>query len=228
MAGTSRHRVPMSRGSRRGVWAALILLVLALSILDHRLGGPIRTTIGRWGPDWHDWRTYHGRTFAVVRVVDGDTLDIDHPDGEHETTRVRLLGVDTPEKANENNPAMYYAEQAAAFAQDLAEGEQVTIYLDDVGDVRGKYGRLLAYVELPDGSILNERLLREGYGYADTRFGHSRYARYIELQNQSRRAGAGLWAEVRPDQLPRWLQRQGLLALPSIEPPGGKTRSTGP
>jgi len=191
----------------------LVLSAVGLGLVDRRYGGPVRSVVRHWGPDWHDWRTYDGRTFRVVHVVDGDTLDIDHPDGQYDTTRVRLLGVDTPEKANENNAAMYYADEATAFVQDLAEGRRVAIHLDEVGDVRGKFGRLLAYVELPDGSILNERIVLEGYGYADTRFPHRDYTRYIELQNQARRLQEGLWADVQPDQWPRWLQRQGLKPL---------------
>ncbi|UCF43938.1 MAG: thermonuclease family protein [Planctomycetota bacterium] len=155
----------------------------------------------------HDFEKYHERTFTVVNVVDGDTLDINIPDGKFNTTRVRLLGVDTPETKHPETGPMYFGQEAADFAAELALGKQITVYLE-AARTRGYYGRLLAYVQLPDGSILNEVLLTEGLAYADLRFDHSFYHKYEQLQAAARSRKKGLWEQVTREQLPRWLQRE--------------------
>ena len=81
------------------------------------------------------------------------------------------------------------------------------VLLDPASDIRGKYGRLLAYIELPDGSILNAKLLTHGLAYAYTQYPSSMRDHYIELERTARDAGIGLWAEVTFDQLPPWIKR---------------------
>jgi micrococcal nuclease len=211
MGRTKRHFRPrraMSRRRRNLLTLGAVVFLALLGAIDHRLGGRLRDSIAFWGTDWDDYSRYHNRTFLVVNVVDGDTLDLDTPDGGQLHTRVRLLGVDTPEKQNGGNPAMYYGPEATRFADKLAINKEVTVLLDTAGDVRDKYRRLLAYIRLPDGGILNERIVGDGFGYADLRFRHSRFDAYVALQRQAMDNKAGLWAKVRQDQLPPWLQRQ--------------------
>ena len=142
-------------------------------------------------------------------MIDGDTLDIDIPDGKYPTTRIRLWGVDSPETANPNYPQpMYFGPEASQFARNLADDTQVTVFMDPGNNTRGKYGRLLAYVQLPDARFLNEALISEGFAYADLRFRHSRYAGYLQLESVARTAGKGLWANIARDQLPNWLQER--------------------
>jgi len=155
----------------------------------------------------YDFGKYHGKTFSVVNVVDGDTLDIDIPDGEYPTTRIRLWGIDTPETKSSKSGVMYFGPEAAEFAAKLALARQVTIYLEK-HRTRGYYGRLLAYVKLDDGRFLNEVLLSEGYGYADLRFRHSFYNKYKQLEASARRAKKGLWEKVTMEQFPAWLKRR--------------------
>lgn len=154
----------------------------------------------------YDLERYHRKTFRVVKVVDGDTLDIDIPDVNHDHTRIRLWGIDSPECKSQYSSIMYFGPEAAKFAEKLALGKQATIYLEE-HDTRGKYGRLLAYVQLPDGRFLNEVLLAEGFAYADLRFRHSLYQKYKQLESSARRRQEGLWEKVTREQLPQWLQR---------------------
>ena len=102
---------------------------------------------------------------------------------------------------------MHFAEESTAFARRSVSGGRAAVYLDQGRPTRGKYGRLLAYVELPDGVWLNERLLAEGYAYADLRFGHGYFRKYQQLESSARTFQKGLWAGVTPEQLPAWLQR---------------------
>jgi micrococcal nuclease len=154
-----------------------------------------------------DLARYHDRSFGVVRIIDGDTLVLDVPDGTSPVTRVRLLGVDAPESGQSDAGPMHFADEATAFARRSVSGERVRVYLDQGRPTRGKYGRLLAYIELPDGAWLNERLLAEGYAYADFRFGHGYFRKYQQLESSARTFQKGLWAGVTREQLPAWLQR---------------------
>ncbi len=200
-------RRAMSRRRRNLLAVVVIVLLALLGMMDRRFGGGLRQSISHWGTDWDEYSQYHNRVFPIVNVVDGDTLDLGTPDGTQPATRVRLLGIDTPEKQIGDSPAMYFGPEATEYATGLALGREVTVLLDTVGDVRDKYGRLLAYIRLPDGRILNEQLIGNGYGYADLRFQHSHFDAHVALQQRAMDSKAGLWAKVRQDQLPSWLQR---------------------
>ncbi len=156
----------------------------------------------------YDFQKYHTKTFTVVKVVDGDTIDIDIPDVNDSYTRIRLWGIDTPETKNPDLGVMYFGPEAAEFATKLVLGKPVTVFLDEGNNTRGKYGRLLAYVQLPDERFLNEVLLTEGYAYADLRFRHSFYNKYKQLEASAHSGKKGLWKTVLPEQLPGWLQRE--------------------
>ena len=155
-----------------------------------------------------DWKKYHQKTFPVAAVIDGDTIDLAISDHKYPTTRIRLLGVDTPETKNPNTGIMYYGPQASAFTAKLCENQQVMVLLDTTADQRDKYGRLLAYIRLPDGSVLNQRIIAEGFGYADLRFEHSMSEQYAVLQQEVIREKKGLWENVTRAQLPEWLRKQ--------------------
>jgi len=199
----------MSRHRRAGIIVLCLLLVMVFVWLDH---SPIRS---KWRPQpkseeqakAYDFQKYHTKTFTVVNVVDGDTIDIDIPDGQYENTRIRLWGIDTPETKNPNVGVMYFGPEAAVFARKLVLGKPVTVYLDEGNNTRGKYGRLLAYVKLPNDGFLNEVLLKGGYAYADVRFRHSLYNKYGQLDASARSLKKGLWEKVTREQLPEWLQR---------------------
>jgi micrococcal nuclease len=155
----------------------------------------------------YDFAKYHTRTFTVKTIIDGDTIDIDIPDEEHKSTRIRLWGIDTPETKSPKRGVMYFGPQAAEFTRNLTLGKRVDVYLQE-HRTRGKYGRLLAYVKLPNGQFLNEALLREGFAYADLRFRHSFYNKYKQLEAAARSNKKGLWKEVKREQLPQWLQKR--------------------
>jgi micrococcal nuclease len=190
------------------IGAFLFFVVPIIFLADQRLGGGLQRALQRTATDSTDRQKYHGRAFTVLEVIDGDTLDIDIPDGKFPDTRIRLLGVDTPETRHPTVGVMYYGKEATDFTAAAVLGKQVTILLDTASDDRDRYGRLLAYVQLPDGSILNEQLIRNGFGYAYLQFPHSRFDDYQRLMTQAIQSQSGLWKNVTRDQLPTWLQKK--------------------
>lgn len=155
----------------------------------------------------NDQSRYNDRTFQVVYVVDGDTLDIDAPDGDKPVTRIRLWGVDTPEISHGRGASAHFGPEATEFAKRTLAGRRVHVVLSEKR-TRGKYGRLLAYIFLERGGpMFNEMLLEQGYAYADLRFEHHYYKRFQGIEKPARKAGTGLWANVTLDQMPAWKQR---------------------
>ena len=190
---TAAQRRLRYAGRRAAVWGVAIVAIAGMVLAD-------RVGIFGWAPV-PDPVKYDGNSFVVVRVVDGDTLDIDIPDGRRPTTRIRLWGVDTPETVKPNTPVQYFGPEASAFATRAALGKRVRLELD-LRQPRDKYKRLLAYVFLPDGRMLNRTLIEEGYGYADPRFGHRLRGEFVRLQRAAMKARRGLWKSVRRAELP--------------------------
>lgn len=143
----------------------------------------------------------------VLKVFDGDTLLARV--GRREA-KVRLVGVDCPEVSHPSRALEFYGEESAAFVRGLAEGKSVTLGADPQGDDRDTYDRLLRYVTLPDGRLLNTLLIEEGYCYALTRFAFSRGAEFSRLEEAARRRGGRLWEDGGLAEI-RWLERQGAL-----------------
>ena len=108
----------------------------------------------------------------VIRIIDGDTVDIAflHPDSQKiYRHRVRLYGIDTPEKrpsrSNPNRDAEIAASKHAsnALRDRLRENDDHVVALFHKKD---KYGRELATFYHKDGSSINEWMISEGYAYA--------------------------------------------------------------
>lgn len=93
-------------------------------------------------------------TAKVVRVIDGDTFEIEG--GE----RVRLIGVDTPESVKPDAPVECFGKESSEYLRSLVEGKEVRLERDRTD--RDRYARLLRYVYLGD-AFINEQIVREGY-----------------------------------------------------------------
>ena len=211
----------MSKRSKTAVTVVFWLIVIFLISLDHaesnrRTGKSFQCLCKNSGSE--DYRKYNGKTFQVINVVDGDTFDINVPDNDRKYTRIRLWGVDTPETKNEKTGVMYYGPQACEFAKEILLGKKVKMLLSET-KTRGKYYRLLAYVQIHDDRIFNEELIKEGLAYADLRFEHLYFYKYQQLESLARKNKKGLWENVRFDQLPQWLRnkRPDLLGINEIK-----------
>lgn len=124
----------------------------------------------------------------VTRVVDGDTIEIEG--GE----MVRYIGVNTPETVKPNSPVECFGREASAFNKRLVENALVRLE-KDVSD-RDRYGRLLRFVYLEDGTFVNDALVREGYAYASVFPPDvTKAEQFDSAQIQAREARLGLWAD---------------------------------
>lgn len=130
-------------------------------------------------------------TIRVIRVVDGDTFEV-IVNGQ--TEKIRMLGIDTPESVDPRKPVQCFAKEATKKLQELIFEKEIVLTPDFTNDDRDKYNRLLRYVSRPDGLLVNEEMIKEGYAYAYIKFPFERRADYLKLQTEARTMGRGLWA----------------------------------
>ena len=122
----------------------------------------------------------------VVQVVDGDTIRVEVNGYRY---RVRLIGIDSPELEE------YGYTEAAGVSEELCGGKRVRL-VRDVSET-DRYGRLLRYAYLDDGTFVNAELVRRGYAVAVTFPPDVRHAAsFVQLQREAREAGRGLWGDV--------------------------------
>ncbi len=126
----------------------------------------------------------------VIRVIDGDTVAI------RSGGSVRLIGIDTPETGR------CYTQEATQRQQTLTAGQTVWLEADSSQDDRDRYGRLLRYIWLPDGRMVNALLVAEGYAYEYTFREPYQYTEaFMQLEHEAQLAGLGLWNRTTCDGL---------------------------
>ncbi|MHB8536307.1 MAG: thermonuclease family protein [Sulfuricaulis sp.] len=126
------------------------------------------------------------QTAEIRYVIDGDTVVL--ADGQH----LRLIGINAPELGKDGAPDQPVAAQARARLAALVEKRRVTLAFGP--ERHDHYGRLLAYVLLPDGSDAEQIMLREGFAWAvavppDVK----KISAYLAAENEARATGRGVW-----------------------------------
>jgi micrococcal nuclease len=133
--------------------------------------------------------------YAIDHFVDGDTIAVDM-NGKSET--VRFVGIDTPETHKPNTPVQCYGPAAAAFTRNPIGSNRVRLASDPLSTDRDRYGRLLRYVYLPDGTLVNEKLVREGYAFYYPYFPFSKSKVFAADQQAAMAGHKGLWGNCTP------------------------------
>ncbi len=178
----------MSRPSRRWLGLAALLALL--------LGAALARAEAPW--------------VKVLRINDGDTITV-RLEGKLEL--VRLIGVDAPEMSfskaltrkalrAERSPlaeARAGSASRAALEEMLSVGDTVRL-LDGrpQSPRRDRYGRLLAFVYLSDGRLLNLEMIAQGWARAYRSFDYRHKREFLEAEKQARQAKRGLWAQDGP------------------------------
>lgn len=132
------------------------------------------------------YQSYSQDLQKVKRIIDGDTFVLDNG------IKVRLIGVDTPETVHPKKEVQYFGKEASAFTKKLIDGKKVRLEYDV--QKYDRYGRLLAYVYLEDGTFLNAELVKQGYANVSTFPPNVKYEQlFINLQKEARENNRGLW-----------------------------------
>ncbi|MBE0575880.1 MAG: thermonuclease family protein [Desulfuromonadales bacterium] len=139
---------------------------------------------------------------TVTWIYDGDTLEIDT------LGKVRLIGIDVPERESSSRDR-YLANRGIAAARQReiyrdakqfnisqVKGQRVSLILDE--PPRDRHGRLLAYVYLPDGRLLNRLLIEQGLAVVYRRFNFSMKDDFLAAETRAKRDGVGMWAGISP------------------------------
>ena len=137
---------------------------------------------------------YNFRVIEINRVLDGDTIDvtIDLGFDLYKKERVRVAGVDTPEKRTKDDEEKELGYDATNWLKEKLEGaisgeDDLVIRTELVGGV-GKYGRLLGWLYVGDSELsLNEQMITEGYAWGYD--GGTKKKDFEELREIRRRNG---------------------------------------
>lgn len=139
-------------------------------------------------------------TGQVSWIYDGDTLKVDG------VGKVRLIGIDAPER--EDSPRDNYyrdrhqissaqlrklSKQALAF--NIRHVKEKRVSLDFDREKQDKFGRTLAYVYLPDGTLLNHLLIEQGLASVYRRFDFRLKQDFLTAEKKAQKARIGLWQQ---------------------------------
>lgn len=133
--------------------------------------------------------------YTVTQFTDGDTIAVNM---NGKTEKVRFIGVDTPETHKPNTPVQCFGPQAAAFTKQFIGTNQVRLTADPLNTDRDRYDRLLRYVSLPDGTVVNAELIKQGYGFYYPYFPFSRKAEFAGYGAKAQADKVGLWNVCQP------------------------------
>ncbi len=131
-------------------------------------------------------------TGKVVSVQDGDTIEIL---SNKQTYRIRLNGIDCPEKKQD------FGNRAKQYTSDHCFGKTITARIID----KDRYGRYVADVFLTDGKVLNEELVQSGLAWHYKQYSKSRLL--ASLENEARANKRSIWSQNNP--IPPWEYRNG-------------------
>lgn len=136
--------------------------------------------------------TNSGEFVSVIKVVDGDTISVSI-DGTKQT--VRLIGVDTPETVDPRKSVQCFGREASAKTKELVMGKNVRLEADPTQSNLDKYKRLLRYVYLEDGTLLNKLLIEQGYAHEYTYDNPYQFQlEFRAAEQQARKSQLGLWS----------------------------------
>jgi micrococcal nuclease len=123
--------------------------------------------------------------------MDGDTIAVMR-DGTY--TKVRIIGINSPEIYADTKPAQCYGQEAAQEAHRMLDGSSVSLTTDPTQDTYDKYGRLLAYITLTDDSDFGAYMVTNGFAREYTyRVAYQRQKTYRAAQASAQQSRAGLW-----------------------------------
>jgi len=144
---------------------------------------------------------------TVERVIDGDTFET--ADG----TKVRLLGIDTPETSDPRRNVQWFGREAAQRLKSFINHKRVCLKRDRDRTIdRDRYGRLLRYVWIGD-RFVNAELISEGYAFLYVVQPFQFMDEFRELERSARTGRKGLWDDRARKEWLKGIRREADLAL---------------
>jgi len=129
--------------------------------------------------------------YQVTKVIDGDTIDVSI-DGT--ISRVRLIGIDTPETVDPRKSVECFGKEASDQMKYLLGGKNVRLEYDATQDDKDKYGRLLRYVFRDDGMFVNQWMIENGFANEYTYNIPYQYQKeFKQAERLARENQRGLW-----------------------------------
>lgn len=173
------------RITRRTPWWVVLLIVLV----------SIAQQIGWLQPAQQKLVEVQPGQYTVTQVLDGDTIEVDM-NGARE--KVRLIGVDTPETHDPRKQVQCFGKAASEFTKQLIGDKPVRLVADPESSNRDRYQRLLRYVYLPDNTLVQAEIIKQGYGFAYTSFPFDKSEEFRAYQAEARENNRGLWGSCQP------------------------------
>ncbi|MBI3624362.1 thermonuclease family protein [Candidatus Saccharibacteria bacterium] len=167
-----------------------VLLVLGVAIL-----GTVGYNAGWFNTPKQFLQQTQPGLYHVSIFYDGDTIAV-NMNGVNE--KIRLIGVDTPETHDPRKALQCFGQAAAVFTKQLIGNSSVRLEADALSSNRDRYNRLLRYVYLPDGRLVNLEIITQGYGFAYTGFPFTKSDQFVAAQTAARQASKGLWHDCQP------------------------------
>lgn len=133
--------------------------------------------------------------YEVTEFIDGDTITVDM-NGQDET--LRFIGVDTPETHDPRKAVQCFGLAAAEFTKNLIGNNRVRLEADPLNTNRDRYDRLLRYIYLPDGRLVNAEIIKNGYGFAYLGFPFTKSEEFASYEKNAREQNIGLWSNCDP------------------------------
>ncbi|MDP3765973.1 MAG: thermonuclease family protein, partial [Nanoarchaeota archaeon] len=124
--------------------------------------------------------------FKVISITDGDTIKVNI---NGKTEIVRLLGIDSPELDKKE----CFSKEAKLEMSKFTKNKSVKLEKDLIQPDRDRYKRLLRYIYLENGVLINEEMVKNGYAIANRKYNSDKLQKLISLENYAKTNKLGLW-----------------------------------
>jgi len=160
--------------------AGILFLILAFKLISDFRKTPIKENI-KASP------TIKQESTELIKIIDGDTVIV-KINGEEKS--IRLIGIDTPEK-NE-----CFEKEATEKLKEIIANKKIKLEADNSQDDKDKYDRLLRYIYLEDGTLINKKLIEEGVAKEYTyKIAYKFQTEFKEAEKIAKEKKIGIWAD---------------------------------
>jgi micrococcal nuclease len=140
-------------------------------------------------------QNYQPGLYSITHFVDGDTIVVDM-NGHDEI--IRFIGVDTPETHKPNTPVQCFGTDASDYTKYRLNGKRIQLVSDPLSTDRDRYGRLLRYIYLTDGTNFDLELIAKGYAFYYPYFPFTKSDAFGVAERRAINSSIGLWAKCKP------------------------------